>query len=242
MKKLFLISLCITSLTAAQPQQIKTLFELKSSVKLIQLKNDFKILTSEQSLEKKSGFLAVVYSLLLPGMGELYAGNYDRGKYFTIADALCWGAYAGYNIYGSWQRNNYKTYAVTYGGIELSGKDAGYFANISEYTSIDDYNRNQGLNGDFDLMYNTQKYYWNWGNVTQRTEYRNMWESSEQAFNNVRFAVGALIINRIISAIDAALIVRSHNKKIMEQTSWNVSLGINKNYPSGLEINFLKSF
>ena len=242
MKKLFLLSLFLTSLSAAQPVQTKTLYELKNSIKQIELKNDFQFLTQDQNSEKKSGFLAVIYSLLLPGMGELYSGNYDRGKYFTIADAICWGFYAGYNIYGSWQRNNYKSFAVTYGGVDLKGKDADYFANISDYTNVKDFNRAKGLNGEFNLMYNTQKDYWNWGTIEQRTQYRDLWVSSEQAFNNVRFAVGALIVNRIISAIDAALLVKSYNKKVSEQTSWNISLGMNKVYPSGLEINFLKSF
>jgi hypothetical protein len=242
MKKLFLLSLCITTLTAAQLAENKTIYELKNSTKQIHLKNDFQFLTQGQNSEKKSGFLAVVYSLLLPGMGELYTGNYDRGKYFTIADAVCWGVYAGYNIYGDWQRNNYKSYAVTYGSVDLNGKDADYFANISDYSNINDFNRAKGLNGEFNLMYNTQKDYWNWRNIEHRTQYRDLWVSSEQAFNNVRFAVGALIVNRIISAIDAALLVKSYNKKVTEQTSWNVSLGMNKIYPSGVEINFLKSF
>jgi hypothetical protein len=242
MKKLFLLAIFLTPYIFAQPVQTKTVYELKSSARQIQFKHDFQFLTSEQNSEKKSGFLAVIYSLLLPGMGELYAGNYDRGKYFTIADAVCWGAYAGYNIYGSWQRNNYKTFAATYGEVDLQGKDADYFANIGDYSNINDFNRDKGLGGEFDMMYNTQKNYWNWGNINQRTRYRDLWVSSEQAFNNVRFAVGALIVNRIISAIDAALLVKSYNKKLNEQTSWNLSFGFNRNYPSGLEINFLKSF
>jgi hypothetical protein len=69
-----------------------------------------------------------------------------------------------------------------------------------------------------------------------------MWESSEHAFNNVRFAVGAMILNRIISAIDAALLVRSHNKSIAQQTSWNVSFGNNINQPENLQVNFRLGF
>jgi len=67
-------------------------------------------------------------------------------------------------------------------------------------------------------------------------------EKADHIFNNVRFAVGALIINRIISAIDAALIVRSHNKSIAQQTSWNVSFGSNINQPEHLQVNFQLGF
>jgi hypothetical protein len=242
MKKTLLAVLLIASVISAQTIQTKSVYELKNDAKQIKIENIASLIPAEQTSEKKSGFLAIVYSLLLPGMGELYAGNYDKGKYFTIADGVCWGAYAGFNIFARWRRNDYKAFAAAYGGVDLAGKDAGYLSNISEFTSIEDYNRRQRLDRNFGDIYDTEKYYWNWASDGKRAEYRTMWESSEYAFNNVRFAVGALIVNRIISAIDAALMVRSYNKNLSAQTSWNVNVTPNQVYPSGLEINFLKSF
>lgn len=194
--------------------------------------------------EKKSGMLAVLYSLVLPGMGELYGGSYSSGKYFTIADGVLWGVFAGYNIYGSWQRNNYKTFAQSYGGVNPQGKDAAFYASVGEFVSLEEYNRRQGLDANFDEMYNGDQYYWKWADQKQRQEYRGMWESSEQAFNDVRFAVGALIVNRIISAFNAARIVRNYNKNIDTEMSWNVSMSVNPglNAPSALSLNFQKSF
>jgi hypothetical protein len=37
--------------------------------------------------ETNSGSLGVLYSLVLPGMGELYAGPQDRGMYPLITEA-----------------------------------------------------------------------------------------------------------------------------------------------------------
>jgi len=51
--------------------------------------------------KKKSNGLAILYSMILPGMGELYAGSYDSGIYFTIADGVLWGTYVGMNVYGT---------------------------------------------------------------------------------------------------------------------------------------------
>ncbi|MGE5431637.1 MAG: hypothetical protein ACM3QX_11220 [Syntrophomonadaceae bacterium] len=195
--------------------------------------------------EKKSGMLAILYSLLLPGMGELYGGNYSSGKYFTIADGVLWGVFAGYNIYGSWQRNNYKTFAQSFGGVSPQGKDAGFYASVGEFISQEEYNRRQGLDGNFEEMYNGGQYYWQWNSQNQRQEYRGMWESSEQALNDVRFAVGALIVNRIISAFNAARVVRNYNKNIDTQTSWNVSMSVNPGMsvlPSTLNLNFQTTF
>ncbi|MCU7495201.1 MAG: hypothetical protein HF314_04900 [Ignavibacteria bacterium] len=195
--------------------------------------------------EKKSGMLAVLYSLILPGMGELYGGNYSSGKYFTIADGVIWGVFAGYNIYGNWQRNNYKAFAQSNGGVSPAGKDATYYANLGDYISQEEYNRRQGLDANFSGMYNGEQYYWNWASQSQRQEYRGMWESSEQAFNDVRFAVGALIVNRIISAFNAARIVRNYNKNIDTQTSWNLSMSLTPRMnvmPSTLNLNFQTTF
>jgi hypothetical protein len=242
MKNILIFVLFLTSFITAQTIHKKSVYELEKDAKLIKGADVMEITSIDQAVEKKSGFLAIVYSLLLPGMGELYAGNYEKGKYFTIAEGVSWGAFAGLRIFGNWQRDNYKTFAATNGGVNLDGKDAGYFSNISEFTSIDDYNRRKRLDRDFGDIYNTEKYYWKWANDSQRAEYRTMWESSEYAFNNVRFAVGALIVNRIISAIDAALMVKNYNKNLSSQTSWNVSVGTNRFYPSGMEINFLTTF
>ena len=86
-------------------------------------------------------------------------------------------------------------------------------------------------------MYDKNQYHWDWQTTANRTRYRDLWVSSEQAFNNVRFAVGALIVNRIVSAINAALIVRSHNKKLTE-TGWNLYFNSDQNlsYQLGVTI------
>jgi hypothetical protein len=38
---------------------------------------------------KKSAGLAALYSLVLPGMGELYAEGFSSGKYFLLAEGRC---------------------------------------------------------------------------------------------------------------------------------------------------------
>jgi hypothetical protein len=84
MKRTFLLLLCFTSFISAQSIPTKSVMELKNSAKEIKPADNLPLLTADQTAEKKSAFLAVVYSVLLPGMGELYAGNYDRGKYAGV--------------------------------------------------------------------------------------------------------------------------------------------------------------
>lgn len=193
---------------------------------------------------KKSPALAMLYSFLIPGMGELYAGDYSTGKYFTAADGILWGTFAGFQIYGNNQRNNYKSFAQTNAGALIDGKDADYFANIGIYPSLDEYNTQMLLNRNFDKTYNPVTHYWNWINPDQRKEYRDMWTSSESAFTNVRFVAGALILNRIISIINAIRTVSAYNKNLNREVSWNIYFGAERRTVNeqSFTINFISNF
>ena len=221
------------------------------NLQLLGLKTDFRAnfettqpSTPIQNFEKKSPGLAILYSLLLPGMGELYAGNYSTGKYFTIADGVIWGFFTGITIYGNNKEDDYRSFAQAYGGVNLSGKDDQYFADISLYENIDEFNTEKELNRDFSEVYNLDTHYWEWNSTTQRREYRELWRSSETAKNNVRFAVGALVLNRIVSAIFAVRSVSAYNKKQSNEVSWNVNFGLQQNptLPTSLVMNFSKRF
>lgn len=240
-----LIILALFSLSIF-PQELeqKNLFHLKNEIKTKETTPGTE-LTSNQAAEfkKKSTGLAIIYSLLLPGMGELYAESYQTGKYFTIAEGVLWGTYIGINTYGNWQKDRYKSFAASNGGVNLAGKDEDYFATISEYLSIEQFNNEKALERNFIEMLDEEKYFWKWTSEDRRA-YRSMWVSSEQAFNNLRFVVGALIINRIASAVNAVRLVVKHNKQETEELSWNISAGVENtpNLPNHFTINFQTHF
>ncbi len=239
---LVLLSLQIPVLS--QTEQNSILF-LKNELKTVETE-DAKINASSlnfNSQKKKSVGLAIIYSLLLPGMGELYADNYDSGIYFTIADGVLWSTVIGMNIYANWQQDNYKSFATIHAGIDPNGKDKNYFAIISAYSSIDDYNNEKAFERDFKSMLDKQKYYWSWNSNENRRAYRNMWSSSEQTFNDIRFAVGGLILNRLISIINAVRLTSRYNKKLeKEGISLNVFLRKNVFNESELTFNLRQNF
>jgi hypothetical protein len=194
---------------------------------------------------KKSTGMAIIYSLLLPGMGELYADSYNSGIYFTIADGVLWGTFIGMNVYGNWQKDRYIEYAQVNADITTEYKDDNYYATIGSYSDMETYNDLKALERNYDQMYNSEVYYWKWNTSEDRKSYRTMWISSEQTFNNVRFVVGALILNRVISAINAVRLVSKYNNKLNEEVGWDVSLGVNANQylpTTTLTLNFQKNF
>ena len=244
MKTISLILLFLPQVIFSQ-NDLKSLQELKSTIKQTN-QNQQEVnftLNPKFVTDKKSVGLGIIYSLLLPGMGELYADAYDVGKYFTIADGILWGTFIGMHAYSSWQKDNYESYAASSAGVDNNNKDADYYATIADYSSIDSYNDEKALERNFDQMYNTEQYYWKWNSVEERRTYRDMWTSSEQTNNDIRFVVGGLILNRVASAINAARLVSSYNKRIDEEVSWNFSIGFmnQPNLPTSISFNFQKS-
>jgi hypothetical protein len=193
------------------------------------------------SLEKKSVGLAALYSLVLPGMGELYADRYDIGQYFTIIDGALWITLAGFNIYGSQQRENYKSFSQSFAGVNINGKNDQFFADIGAYNSVEDFNNQKLLDRDFENLYNSKTHFWKWESNNRRIEYKNTWTSSENAFNNIKFVAGALVLNRLVSVINAIRLVSSYNKSLENEVSWNFSVGVKKlaiTLPTSLMVNF----
>ncbi len=246
MKRKTLIALCLffVNLIILNAQETNGLYEIKSKINITELKSFKTAIPFNTSEGKKSVGLAILYSFILPGMGELYAGDYSLGKYLTAADVVFWGATIGFNTYGKWQEDNYKSYARSKGGVTYTGDDQDFYARIGSYMSVYSYNREKELNREFSKVYNTDVFYWNWKDNDMRKEYRNMWTSSEQAYNNVRFAVGALILNRIASVINAVRLVNKHNKNLKTEQSWNVNFSPENLFTgnSGIRINFVTSF
>jgi len=246
--KLFSIILLLSStIIFSQTENPKSIQELKNSVKNSDVNYESSSISINSYLdsEKKSVGLGIVYSLLLPGMGELYADAYSVGKYFTIADGLLWGTFIGMNAYSNWQEDSYKSYAASEAGvINDANKDEDYYANIGDYTSVYTYNEQKALERNFDEMYDEQTNFWKWNSTDERRTYRDMWNSSETASNGIRFVVGGLILNRLISAINAARLVSAYNNKLEEEVSWNFSVGFmnTPNLPTSLALHVQKSF
>ncbi len=237
---LFGLIILSSSIFAQLPKE--SLLELKGKINIERKEIHSDVLGVK--FEKKKPMLAILYSLLLPGMGELYAESFDKGKYFTIADAVLWGTVAGFNIYGNYQKDNYIAFAESYAGIDPDNKNDKFFADIGYYNDINQYNKAKELDRQFKETYDPKTYYWQWDSDARRKEFRNIWLSSENAYNNIRFAVGALILNRIISAINAVRLVSAYNKNLEQNLSWNVSFGVNNqfNLPSSFELKFSAQF
>jgi len=193
---------------------------------------------------KKSVLLGVTLSLILPGAGEWYAGNLSTGKYFMGADGVLWLSYAGISLRGSWIRDDARLFAGRHAGASVEGKEEQFEVDIGNFQSTDEYNQAKLRNREFDLIYDKPGYSWNWNTEKNRLEYRAERIRSDEYFQNAKFIVGALVINRVISAFSAWRSVNRHNKALDSSGGWDIKAEVQGGLPAnqGLTISLSRSF
>lgn len=200
-------------------------------------------LFQEQSTEK-SVFWAVVYSAVLPGMGELYAGSFSSGQYFLMADAGLWLSYAGFISHGDWIRNDAKSFATQHANVNLDGKDEDFEVNIGNFLTTDEYNQQKLRNRQIDLLYTDSRYRWQWDSDENRDRFKSMRIRSDEVFRNAKFLIGAAVVNRLVSAFLAGRAAAAHNRRIRYEGAWQLRVSPSGGLLNthGLELQLSKEF
>ncbi len=176
---------------------------------------------------RKSIGLATLYSLLLPGMGELYVGEYGMGNYFTIAEGALWLGLYGVDRHATALQDDARRYAAIHAGTTLQGKDDQYFVDISNFHDVYVYNDQVLRDRDPEKVYDPMGAdYWSWDSEANRNTFRDQRVSADKMFNNTRFEVAAIAVNHVVSAINAARLAFSHNRKLDALGSIDVRAGL----------------
>jgi hypothetical protein len=192
---------------------------------------------------KKSVFLAGALSAILPGMGELYVGNFKLGKYLLISEVVLWITYGSYYFQNEWLQTDARSFAQFHAGANFDAKGNDYFVNVGNYGSLEEFNQSRMQLRSFDEVYrNLSGYNWKWDNETNRVQYRNIRISADEMARNSKFALSALVVNRIISIFVAIKSTAANNNAI--ERSWNleaVPLGIATDR-AGIELRYSTTF
>jgi hypothetical protein len=168
---------------------------------------------------KKLG-LGVLYSLILPGAGHLYAGS-KRGWINIGADLLSWAAYLHYRDLGKSKEDEFESYADAHWDRDRwykTGTDSGG-------TCVE---CNHGTDEDqlLDKFYatNRQQYYEDIGKITtyfggwddyvsdpgvepqyssaNRRFYKGIRDHSNNFLKNSDYGLATALVNRVVSAVD----------------------------------------
>jgi hypothetical protein len=215
--------LFLTSLTRAQDGAQHPLTSAEIRTELFGLKSlgespaSFAVQESETSVgEKKSTGLAALYSLVLPGMGEVYTGSFSSsGKYFLLAEGILWLTYAAFEVYGNSLRDDARTFSAAYAGVNLAGKNDQFFVDVGNFNSVDEYNQKKLQDRQPEKLYDPAAGYgWQWDSDASRKTFDARRVSAEQMYNNQKFVVATVIVNHIASAINAGRAAVVHNSAI----------------------------
>ncbi len=164
---------------------------------------------------RKNVGLGVLYSLLLPGMGELYAGGYGSGKYFTAAEGVLWLTLGAIDLHARSLQDDARSFAAQHAGFDPSGKDDSYFINVGNFTDVWSYNEAVLRDRDAYKLYDPYSSdFWQWDSGANQELYRDQRVASDQMFNNTRFVFAAIAVNHVLSAINAARLIVSGNRAL----------------------------
>jgi hypothetical protein len=167
------------------------------------------------SRSEKSVFLAVMTSLLVPGLGELYVGSFETGKYHLIAEGSLWLTYVGIRKYSDWIRKDAYTYAKQHASANFDNKDEQYDVNVGNFNNMEEYNQAKSRNREYDMIYSGDDYFWDWRGVdTDRLRFKDLRIRSSEIRNNAKFVIAAVVINHIVSAFTAGRKASAYNKSL----------------------------
>jgi hypothetical protein len=187
---------------------------------------------------EKSVLLAAGLSLVLPGMGELYTDNFGTGKYFLAADGVLWLTYAGLSLSSGWVQDDADVYITQHAGASLAGKDDQFRVDVGNYLSVYEYNEAKLRAREYASLYDPAQNYWNWDSDPNRNSYRDLRISSDQLQRDATFVIGALVVNRLISAFVAGRSAAAYNERVRESRSWNLGARVigGPLNPQGIEL------
>ncbi|MCF7792623.1 MAG: hypothetical protein K9N09_00880 [Candidatus Cloacimonetes bacterium] len=186
------------------------------------------IMISHIAAETKSIRKAMLFSAILPGMGEMYSKNYNRAATFLAVEAATWFAYFRLKSERQWALNSYKDFASS---ITETPKDSPdwYYQLLQDYPDSETYNA--------DIIRDARNYYliyqndpvayeeyleqylvpeesaWDWENNRNWYKFRDLRRDKQNMEIYMKFAFAAAIVNRFISVVDSAILTRRFNKE-----------------------------
>ncbi len=214
------------------------------------------ILVSSSNLfsEQVSVRKAMLYSALVPGLGEMYLSDYTRAGIFLGAEILIIASYLQLNREVDWKTNSYQLYAYRYADVPVGGSDS-YYRLINSYISSEQYNAEIELyfrNRFIVYEYNPQMYNyyldlylisdedaWEWASRENWLAYRELRREKQRLEIYTNFAIGAAVLNRLISVIDSAILAKKVNRErtVLSQLSIEPDF-IKKGYMISYEFKF----
>jgi hypothetical protein len=176
--------------------------------------------------DRKNPMIAMLLSCVVPGWGEIYAGESTRGRWFIASEVAIWSGYGTFRVQEELRIDDYEEFAQLFSGAgDASGSD--YLSHMGDYIrSEGDNSYNESIRSEARSLFpddlEAQAAYlaengyfgdlaWDWGSRDTFYEYRDLREAASRADRHAFYMTGLAILNRAISAIDSAWMARRYN-------------------------------
>ena len=149
-------------------------------------------------------------SLLMPGWGESGLGNQKSSRFFMQTEAMlftsCWSAYK----FAMLKEKEYIAYANEHAGAKNTN-DHRYWVDIGNYNSNDDFDEEHlRMRDGKEGQWSSSPWIWE-GGESYRKNFEKMRIDSDKLYFTGRFIIGGIILNHIISGINALYLSRMNN-------------------------------
>ena len=164
----------------------------------------------------------VIKSFIVPGWGEKVLQNTSRARFFSNIELSLWTACIGTYAFSFHQMLNYKSFAVEHAGVSSVGRNKKYWVDIGNYIDVDSHNSEHLRWRYFDELYDESSE-WYWDNRKNMKKFENMRIRSDYYAKAGEYIIGTIVLNHIISAIDALYLLRLKNITFLPKINYGVN-------------------
>lgn len=170
------------------------------------------------SLGERSPGKAALLSFIIPGAGEYYAGGHGYLAFFLTTEVLAWSSLFANQYYYRHLVNEYKTFARGHAGISSGSRADRFWTDIGKYDNIFDYNAQRERERLFGELYEiTPENIWQWDKHDNRLKYDAKRLHANDVDNKRVYFQLAIVLNHLVSGINALRLARKHNRQLQEQ-------------------------
>jgi hypothetical protein len=171
----------------------------------------------------------MLYSLLLPGLGQQMAGSEQRARVYYGVEAAIWTAWVVNGLEGRARKNRFIEYAQVVGGVGAADETDEYWRTVALFDrsdpgagSANEYVRRlaralyPGDRAAQDKYLEEKGYFgdraWDWQSADNLERYRHLRSQSLDSYHRAQYSIGLAIAHRLISMVDAVRLAGKVNR------------------------------
>ena len=190
-----------------------------------------------------------LFSLVLPGSGQMRMGSHGKAYVFIAAEAISWMSFLGFNFYGHSIENDARIYGYARAGADFHRSDAAYWSavelNLSREAYLEELRRiARSIYPDDPeaqqayVQDNAVECEWRWTSQSEWYRFQDLRKSARVIFSRADLLLGVVALNHLISAVDAFLTARGFKEGPLEGVSLDVHFNPHGSWSAGV----LKAF